>query len=49
MSAGMTLVAINAVVDIAGDVVMIKVRGVVSAMACGALEDGVVIGIGMAG
>lgn len=44
----MALIAINAVVDIAGNVVVLEIVGIVSAMTTGTLEDGVVIGIGMA-
>ena len=44
----MALIASNAVVDIAGNVIVLEIVGIVSAMATGTLEDGVVIGIGMA-
>ena len=45
----MTLVTINAVVDIPSDVVMVEIVGVVSAMTTGALEYGIVVRVGMAG
>lgn len=45
----MTLVTVNAVVDISGHVVVLEIIGVVAAMATGALEDGVVVRVGVAG
>ena len=44
----MALIAVNAVVDISGHVVVLEVIGVVAAMASGALEDGVVVRINVA-
>lgn len=43
------LIAINAVVDIARHLVMLEIVRVISAMTSGALEDGVIIGIRVAG
>jgi hypothetical protein len=43
-----TLVAINAVVDIAGDIVVMEVGRVVVAVASRALEDGIVVGVDVA-
>ena len=45
----MTLVTVDAVVDIARHVVVLEVLGVIAAMTSGALEDGVVVRIGVAG
>ena len=44
----MTLVAVDAVVDISRYVVVVEVVGVVAAMAAGALENRVVVGVDMA-
>ena len=44
----MALIAIDTVVDIPGHVVVLEIVGVVSAVASGALKDGVVVRIGMA-
>ena len=46
---GMALVTVHAVVHISVGVGMVEVRGIIAAMALGALEDGVVVGVGMAG
>lgn len=43
------LVTIDAVVDIARHLIVLEIVGIISAMASGALEDGVVIGVGVAG
>lgn len=45
----MALVTIDAVVDIARHLIVLEIVGIISTMASGALEDGVVIGIGVAG
>ena len=45
----MALVAIDAVVDVAGNIVVLEVRGIVAAMATSALEDRVIVGIDVAG
>jgi len=45
----MTLVAVDAVVDISGHVVVVEVVCIVAAMASRALEDGVVVRVDMAG
>ena len=47
LTSGMALIAINAVVDIAGHIIVLEIRRVVSAMAACALEYRVVIGIGV--
>ena len=44
----MTLVTINAVVDVSRNIVVMEVRGIISAVASRALEYGVVVGVGVA-
>ncbi len=45
----MALVAVDAVVDIPRHILVVEVGGVVATVTAGALEDGVVIGIDVAG
>ena len=45
----MTLVAVDAVVDISRHIVVLEVIRVIAAMASRALEDGVIVGVDMAG
>ena len=45
----MARVAVNAVIDVAADVRVLKIGGVIVPVASGALEDGIVAGIRMAG
>ena len=49
LSTLVTLVAIDAVVDVARHLIMLEIVRIISPMASGALEDGVVIGVGVAG
>lgn len=49
LSVLVTLVAINAVVDISRHLIVLEIVRVVSAMTSGALEHGVVIGVRVAG
>ena len=42
------MITVNAVVDVSGHIVVLEVVRVISAMTACALEDGVIIGIGMA-
>jgi|SRR5579862_7423650 len=48
-AARMTLITVNAVVDIAGHVVVVEVGCIIPTMAAGALENRIIIGVGMAG
>ena len=48
MTALMALVAVDAVVDISRNVVVMEIVGVIAAMAAGALENRVVVGVDMA-
>ena len=48
MAARVTLITINAVVDISGHVIVMEVGGIITAMTAGALENRVIIGIRMA-
>ena len=45
----MALVAINAVIYVARDAIMIKIVGIVTTVTSGALEDGVIVRVDMAG
>lgn len=49
LTALVALITINAVVDVARNIVVLEVGRVVISMATGALKHRVVIGIGMAG
>lgn len=48
VSAGVALVAVDAVVDVPVDFGMVEVGGIVPAVTLGALEDRIVVRIGMA-
>ena len=45
----MALVAIDAVVDVAGDLLVVEVAGVVASVAASALEDRIIVGVDVAG
>ena len=45
MTCGMALIAVDAVVDVARDGLMVEVVGVIAAVASGALEDRIVVGV----
>jgi len=49
VAALMTLITVNAVVDIPGHVVVLEIVRIIAAMAASALEDGIVVRVDMAG